>query len=191
MARSLRVSTWGGVAVALAVVLFAHPITRVVFGPKLTGAAPLLMVLAWSLPITLAYSHARWALTAAGAQTRVLISLLTGLAVMAVVGPLLSARMGAMGLAIGSIAGGMAVWIAVHVLAARHGSHPPPFSLALRPALMAGAIIGAHLLLAKGALWAAPVGLVLFAAAAPLIDRRLIGDVAKLGGSKLHRGAAA
>lgn len=189
MSCSLRVVAWGGIAVALGLTLLAEPVTRIVFGPKLAAAAPLLMVLAWTLPITLASGHARWGLTAAGAQTRVLASQLAGLITIVVLTPVLAHLMGAMGFAIGSIAGVMAVWITSHVFAALHGAQPPPFSLALKPTLLAGAIVAAHLLLAKGALWAAPAGLVAFAVLAPLIDPKLIGDVARLGGSKLHGGA--
>ncbi len=190
MSCSLRVVAWSGVAAALGLTLLAGPITRIVFGPKLVAAAPLLMVLAWTLPITLASGHARWGLTAAGAQTRVLASQVAGLITIVILSPLLSRWMGAMGFAIGSVAGVLAVWITSHVFAAWHGAHPPPFALALKPALLAGAIIADHLLLAKGALWAAPVGLVVFAVAAPLLDTKLIGDIARLGGTKLHGAAA-
>ena len=95
MRRSFRVVAWGGIAAALALTLFAAPATRIIFGPKLVQAAPLLQVLAWTLPITLLSSHSRWGLVAVSAQTRALWSHVAGLVVLVIVSLLLGLQWGA------------------------------------------------------------------------------------------------
>jgi O-antigen/teichoic acid export membrane protein len=184
MRRSFRVTSWAGVAVALAITLFAQPLTLIVFGPKLGEAAPLLALLAWTFPIGLASGHPRWGLTAIGAQTSVAGSQLVGLAVLLVACPLLGLTWGVMGVAVGSILSALAVWGASHVMAARRGAHPPPMVLASRPVLLAAALMAAQVYFAPPGWWVPAIELAAFVLAAPLLDRKLVFDLAMLGRSK-------
>ena len=46
------------------------------------------------------------------------------------------------GFALGSMVGGLSVWVASHIFAARLDTQPPPFSLAVRPVALAAAQAG-------------------------------------------------
>jgi O-antigen/teichoic acid export membrane protein len=184
LAGSLRITAWAGILAALALNLFALPLLVLAFGPKMAPSAPVLQIMAWILPVTLCSGHARWALVAAGAQSRVLLSELLGLAATLLVATLAGARIGAPGYALAALAGPIVVWMAAHRFAAAQGSSPPPFRLVARPALLAAAFIALDQTLSL-APWLAFGGLVLLAALAPLLDRRLFPDLARLGAAKL------
>jgi O-antigen/teichoic acid export membrane protein len=180
LARSCRVTAWGGIYLALALTLLAEPLMLVAMGPKLAASAPILQVLAWVLPVSLCSGHARWALAAAGAQIQVLWAQLAGLIVTIGAGLALGSIAGGVGFAFGALAGFVAVWATAHVLAVRHRCHPPPLRVVLRPALAAAAILVAAHLVQPGLLVSLGA-LVAYAAAAPLVDRRLLSDLAGLG----------
>lgn len=186
LARSLRVAAWAGVFVALGLTLLAEPVVRIIFGPKLTGAAPLLQILAWTFPITLCSGHARWSLVAVGAQTQVLQSQVAGLVAIVATSLALGHEFGSLGYAAGAIAGTIATWLASHAFAARRGNAPPPFANALRPFALGAVTVAACEGLALGP-WLSILGLAAFVAAAPLLDRRLVGDLIALGGAKRDR----
>jgi O-antigen/teichoic acid export membrane protein len=181
---SCRVTAWAGILAALAITLLAEPLMTVALGPKMAAAAPMVRVMAWMLPVVLCSGHARWSLVAAGAQLRVLWSQAAGLlatvAVALVVGP----RIGGLGFAYAALAGFCVVWIVSHIFAVRAGSTPPPFTLALRPALVAAALVVAVETLGPG-VGVSLAGLLLFAAVAPLVDRKLVADIKALGNAKL------
>ena len=187
MRRSFRVVSWGGVGIALAFTLFADLVTRLAFGPKLAEAAPILQILVWSLPLALCSGHARWGLVAAGAQTSVLWSQVAGLGALLLAAPLLGNLFGVMGYAIAAVISALCVWLTSHIFAVRREVQPPPFNLALRPAALAAAILWAWRVFWPDAPWAASAGLALFAAAAPLLDPRLIPDFILLAGAKRSR----
>ena len=186
MDRSMRITAWAGIGIATALTLFSKPIIHLILGPKLMEAAPMLEVMAWTVPVVLVSGHSRWGLAAAGAQVRVLRTQIAG-GVVTILGVLLFDRLfGVIGYAIGSLVGSIAVWALSHVFAHREGCHPPSPLIALRPALAAAAAIlvvrmfdldwrGAALILAG------------IAIASPLQDRRLIADAIALGQSKAHR----
>lgn len=183
LVRSLRVTGWGGTFVALALTVLAAPLVRLTLGPKLPEAAPLLQIMAWMIPITLWSGHARWALAAAGAQTRVLRAQVIGLTTTVVVAVGLGFGIGVTGYAVGAVAGFVAVWIASHRFAAQAGCEPPPFRLVAGPLLLAAALFAA--IEAAGLnWWQAGLALLAFPALAPLLDRRLIADTALLGAAK-------
>jgi O-antigen/teichoic acid export membrane protein len=184
LAGSCRVAAWGGVFAALALTLFAEPLMIVAMGPKLAPAAPMLQVMAWVLPVALCSGHARWALAAAGAQTRVLWAQLAGLAVTVGVALLLGPFSNGLGYAFATLAGFVTVWLVAHVLAALGGCHPPPFRLVVKPALFAAAICVAVQSLSSGP-WLSLAGLALYVIAAPLVDRKLLRDLAGLGRIRL------
>lgn len=180
LASSCRVTAWSGIFLALALTLLAEPLMLVAMGPKLAASAPILQVLAWVLPVSLCSGHARWALAAAGAQIQVLWAQLAGLFVTIGAGLAFGSIAGGVGFAFGALAGFVAVWTTAHVLAAWHRCHPPPLHVVLRPALAAAAILAAAHLVQPGLL-VSLAALVAYAAAAPLVDRRLLSDLAGLG----------
>lgn len=190
MSRSFRVVTWGGAFAGLTFTVLAQPVVNLAFGAKLAEAAPMLKVMIWSLPIALCSGHARWGLTAAGAQTRVLWSQLSGLAAILILSPVLGHLMGGMGFAIASVAGPLVVWLVSHVFAVRYDTRPPPLAIALLPAGLAGLLIAACEIFDPG-LWPRIAAIAAFAAAGPILDRRLIPDLSLLGRAKLDGGDAA
>jgi O-antigen/teichoic acid export membrane protein len=179
LAASCRVVAWGGTLVALALTLLAPPLAVLVFGARFEPSAPMLMVLAWLFPIALMSGHARWSLTAAGLQSRVVVSQLAGSAVLAVIGVPSVWWLGGRGAALASLAAGIAVWFVAHTFAVRNGTRLPRLRIALGPTAIAVLIIGVtHLVGLNG--WSAAVGVPLFAAVA-LLDPKLRPDLARLG----------
>ena len=182
LAASFRVVAWGGTLLALILTLLAHPLSVLVFGPRFEQSAPMLMILAWLLPITLLSGHARWFLTAAGRQSRVVVAQLAGSATIAVVGAPAVWLLGGRGAALASVAAALAVWLAAHAFAAGTGARLPALGIALGPGALAALIIGgAHLLGLDR--WSGAVGVPLFAAGA-LLDRKLRPDLVRLGDAR-------
>lgn len=180
---SFRVVSWGGVFCALAVTLFAEEITRIAFGVKLAEAAPHLAVLIWTLPVVLWSGHARYGLTALGEQRKVFIAHVVGLVVLASACVGLGRLLGPIGYAYGAAAGPLAIWVVAHIYAARAGNMPPPFQIAARPTAVAVLVLLASWKFELGYLGEV-AGLVLFAAAGPILDPRLIGAIGHLGRAK-------
>ena len=181
---SCRLTAWGGMLGALALTLFAEPLIIFAMGEKMAPAAPMLRIMAWMLPVSLCSGHARAALVAAGAQKRVLWSQLTALAVTVAFALLLGPRHQGVGYAYAALDGFVAVWVAMHLHAERINASPPSFLLVLKPVLLATVIVAAHEWAWPGP-WTALAGVALFAAAAPLLDRRLGRDIRALGNAKL------
>jgi O-antigen/teichoic acid export membrane protein len=185
LAGSMRITAWAGVLAALALNLFALPLPVLAFGPRMAPSAPMLQIMAWILPVVLCSGHARWALVAAGAQTRVLWSELLGLAATLLVAVSAGKALGAPGYALAALVGPVVVWVAADRFAAGQGSSPPRFRVAARPALLAATFVALDRWLSL-APWQSIGGLVLLAALAPLLDRRLLPDLARVGAAKLR-----
>lgn len=188
LTRSLRVTAWGGVLVAVTLCLFALPLIRLTLGPKLLEAAPILQVMVWLIPIMLWSGHCRWALAAAGAQRLVLVSQVIGLGgtVAACVG--IGHFHGSLGYAYGLIVGALAVWAVSHRFARSQGCEPPSPYIIVRPLGLAIAMIFLAHYYAAG-FWQSVIAVVMFVMLAPLVDRALLSDFALLGATK-HRGQA-
>ena len=184
MRASFRATAWFSIGGALALTLVAAPLLSLIFGTRFEVAAPALAVLGWVIPITFLSGHARWSLVVAGAHGRVLAAQLGGLAAVVLSGIPLIATMGERGAAAAAVVGSIAVWALSHHFAARVSGPPPRFSLAMRPlvlAVIAGGLAGAldfHVLLR------AAVGVSLYAALAPLVDRALVADLVLLAHAK-------
>lgn len=183
--QSLRVTAWGGAFLALTLTVFASPLVRITLGPKLVDAAPILQVLAWTIPVALWSGHARWALAATGAQTKVLLSQIVGLG--ATIGSCLALGhvMGGIGYAAGSLLGAMMVWVVSHHFARSEHCSPPPFHITFRPLGLAAAIVVLAHMNALG-FWQSVLAVAAFAIFAPLLDRSLLRDIALLGAAKHH-----
>ncbi|HZI83296.1 MAG TPA: oligosaccharide flippase family protein [Casimicrobiaceae bacterium] len=188
LSQSCRVAAWGGVFVALALTLFAGPFIVMVMGPRLEPSAPILRVMAWVLPVALCSGHARWTLTAVGAQSRVLWAQLAGLGAVVTVALLLGPVFEAVAYALAAVAGALTLWILAHFFAARAGLHPPPFTLLLKPAALGAALLLGVRLTGAGP-WLSVAGLGLYVLAAPVIDRSLVRDIAAFGRTARAAGA--
>ena len=68
ISSSIRLVSWGGVALALPLALYSSQIAALVFGPKFSSAGPALAILVWALPLRMVSGHSRWSLIAAGQQ---------------------------------------------------------------------------------------------------------------------------
>jgi len=162
----------------------------VAMGSKLAPAAPMLRVLAWALPLSICSGHAYWTLAAAGAQKQLLLAQLAGLSAVVGVGLLLGPFADGLGYPFAALAGFAMVWVAAHVAAARRGLHPPPLHHVVKPALLALAV-GTLVEALEAGPWLSLVGLVLYVALAPLVDRKLLRDLFGLGRSVDEAGAPA
>ena len=189
LARSCRVAAWGGVFLALALTLFAEPLMVLAMGAKLAPAAPMLRIMAWILPVSLCSGHAYWALAAVGAQTRLLWVQIAGLGAVVAVGSLLGEMLAGLGYALASLASAIVLWVLAHLFAARRGLHPPPFRRVLMPGALAAIVLVVAQLTESGS-WSSLAWLAVYAAVAPLLDRRLLRDFSALGRSRLGPGSA-
>jgi O-antigen/teichoic acid export membrane protein len=104
------------------------------------------------------------------------------LAAVVTVGLLLRHVPDGQGYAIASLASAVTLWLVAHVFAQRNGLHPPPFLLALKPAVLAAAVLVGARLTDSGP-WLSLAWLAAYAAAAPLADRKLLRDLSALGRS--------
>jgi O-antigen/teichoic acid export membrane protein len=190
LAASFRVAAWGGTFVALALTVLAEPLCVLVFGSRFGPAAPMLMILAWVLPIALLSGHARWSLVAAGTQSRVVYAQLSGSLALIVPGIPLVLALGGRGAALAAVAASVAVWLVSHTLAVHAAAPMPAFAMALAPGALAALIIGAIHVLGRHD-WSNGVGVLGFALLAPLVDRRLLPAVTRLGVVRLDRSAVA
>jgi O-antigen/teichoic acid export membrane protein len=66
--RSVGLTAWGGVLVALVVTLLAGKLLGLAFGPRYAGAATPLTVLVWMIPVALLSGHYRYLLIAGNRQ---------------------------------------------------------------------------------------------------------------------------
>ncbi len=188
LATSFRVVAWGGILVGLALTVLAEPLCRLGFGGRFEQSGSILKIMAWVLPLTLLSGHARWSLVAAGRQSRVVYAQIAGSVAIATLGIPLVLVLGGRGAAVVSIAAAVSVWGAAHGLALRNGVGLPPFASALVPGGLAVAVIGGTHLLSLDHWWAG-LGIVVYAAAAPLLDRKLLPELGRLGALKLDRAA--
>ena len=182
LARSCRVAAWAGIFLALCLTLLAEPLVVLAMGSKLASAAPMLRIMAWVLPVSLCSGHALAALASIGAQARLLWTQIAGLATVVTVGLLLRDVPEGHGYAIAFVSSAVALWLVAHLFAQRQGLHPPPFRLALKPVLVAAAVLIAARVTDSGP-WLSLGWLAAYAAAAPLADRKLLRDVSALGRS--------
>ena len=180
LGASFRVVAWGGTFVALALTLLAEPISVFAFGGRFDQSASLLMVMAWVLPITLLSGHARWSMVAVGSQARVVYAQVAGSIAMVVFGVPLVLLVGGRGAAVASVAAAVAVWLASHAFAVQIGRRLPAFGAAVAPGALALVVMGGIHVLGL-VQWSAGLGALLFAAVAPLVDRKLWPDLIRLG----------
>lgn len=176
---SFRIAAWGGIGLALALTLAAEPLLALFFGSKFAAAAPAFRVLAWTFPVTLLSGHARWLLVAARRAQDMLVTQLAGGIAIVIIGPLLISSFGMVGAGAAILLACFATWAAAQALVTfrvRAVSVAP----CVAPALVAAAIVLAAQYLAADPWLACAVGIIVFAALAPVVDRALTRDLKRM-----------
>jgi O-antigen/teichoic acid export membrane protein len=103
--RSVRLTAFATLPFAIGVTIFAGPIVRLVFGPAYAGAAPVLQILAWTLPLSVAGGHFRHTLIAMKELRLDLAAVAAGAVTTVVLNVVLTARFGLIGGAVAMVAG--------------------------------------------------------------------------------------
>lgn len=169
---SVRLTAWGGIALALGLALAADSLLPLLFGPPFIEAAVPFSIIVWTFPLTLVSGHARWLLVASNRSGEMLLSQVAGVIAALATSIALILPMGTTGAAIGMTAAALAVWIASQVLAARKGT-PVPWRPCILPMLTAAAIIVAAGWWQADPWLEAAAGVAVLAAIALLLDRPL------------------
>jgi len=184
---SFRFSMWGSSLLALGLTVVASPLCALVFGAEFAAAGPALAVMVWSLPLTLASGHPRWALIAVGKQRYVLAAQITGALATAAVGFAIIPTLGALGAALTNVSASVVVWLVAQHYAKRFVGPVPFLGAAIKPALGVAAGLGVAQLIDNP--WVAgPVGGVAMVAAALVLERKLVDDLKRLAGTRKGAG---
>ena len=176
---SFRGVAWAGIGLALGMTIAASPLLALLFGERFQAAAPAFSILIWTFPVTLLSGHARWLLVAARRSHDMLTAQLAGAATVAVLGWVLIANFGAVGAAIVMLASCIAIWAAAQVFVTRHVG-VAPFTPCLLPTALAAALIVAARYLTLNPWAEAVLAVAVFFALAPLLDRALPADLARI-----------
>lgn len=177
---SFRVTAWFGIAIALAVSLFAKWISIVFFGESFVEAALPMSILVWSLPLTLLNGHARWALIAKEKQRYVFYAQLAGTITTIVIGLLLIPQYGPLGGAVAMVFCSGTVWLVAHVYAIKKVSPIPSIDIVWRPVCLAMLILLLVNRIGDESIMLSILGITVFVLLAPILDKTLIKDIHKL-----------
>jgi O-antigen/teichoic acid export membrane protein len=184
---SFRVTAWIGIAIALAVTLFAKWISIVIFGEGFVEAALPMSVLVWSLPLTLLNGHARWALIAKGKQRYVLYAQLSGTIATIIIGLALIPQYGPLGGAVAMVFCSGMVWLVAHFYAINKVAPIPSIDIVWRPICLAILILLLINQFGDESVILSIVGIVIFIFLAPILDKLLINDIQELSKIKNDR----
>ena len=186
---SVRLTAWGGIALALTLSIAAPRLLPLMFGAPFAKAAVPFAIIVWTFPLTLVSGHARWLLVASQRSGEMLLAQFAGVAAALVASLALIPVHGATGAAVGMSAAALAVWIASQWLAASKGT-PVPWRPTLLPMICAAAVGMAALLVEADAFIEAAAGAALFAGAALLFDPRLRATLHALRQGRLEEEAS-
>jgi len=176
---SFRIAAWGGIGLALGLTLAAEPLLALLFGEKFKAAAPAFQVLVWTFPVTLLSGHARWILVAARRAHDMLAAQIAGCIAALGLGPLLIAHFGTVGAGATMLLACLVIWAAAQVLVGLR-VRVAPAAPCIVPALLAAAILFGAPRLGIEPWLACALGLIVFAALAPLVDRSLLRDLQRV-----------
>ena len=117
--HSVALTALATVPFALGATIFAAPVVRLVFGPAYAGAAPVLRIIAWTIPISVFAGHFRHTLISLR-ETRVdAVAVAVGAATTVALNVALTGRFGLAGGAIAMVAGEAALAVTAIVFVAR------------------------------------------------------------------------
>ena len=97
--RSLALSAWGGILVALILTALSSELLTLAYGEQFSGSGPVFGVLVWTLPAALLSGHYRYTLIAYGQQRWLLCATTLSAAVSVLLGFVLIPRFAALGAA--------------------------------------------------------------------------------------------
>jgi O-antigen/teichoic acid export membrane protein len=117
--RSVRFTALATLPFAIAATLLAGPIVAIVFGPAYAGAAPVLRILAWTIPISVLGGHFRHTLISLKETRLDLIAVAAGAVTTVLLNVVLTARFGLAGGAIAMVVGETVLTAAAIVIVAR------------------------------------------------------------------------
>jgi O-antigen/teichoic acid export membrane protein len=117
--RSSRLTAMGTIPFALVATLLAAPIVQLVFGTAYAGAAPVLKILAWTIPISVLGGHFRHTLISLKHTRLDAIAVAAGAATTVALNLLLTARYGLSGGAAAMVAGETVLTLSAMVLVTR------------------------------------------------------------------------
>lgn len=176
---SFRIAAWGGIGVAMALTLAAEPLLTILFGERFSASVPAFNVLVWTFPVTLLSGHARWTLVAARRARDMLVAQLAGGVVAIVAGPLLIGRYGVVGAAATMAIACVAIWAAAQAFVTVR-VRAAPLAPCLRPVALAAAILVLARSIDANPWVACAAGVIAYGVLAPLVDRALSGDFARI-----------
>jgi O-antigen/teichoic acid export membrane protein len=112
--RSVRITSWAGLAVGLVGTLGAETILRTAFGAPFADARPALQAVVWVIPVAWLSGHIRYSLIAAGHPRRDYVAAIAGTVATVTLTWLLVPWFGSLGAALGLLGGmlanGLAAW---------------------------------------------------------------------------------
>ena len=117
--RSLRFTALATLAFAILATLLAGPIVQIAFGPAYAGAAPVLRILAWTIPISVLGGHFRHTLISLKETRLDLIAVAAGAVTTVLLNIVLTARFGLAGGAIAMVLGETVLTAAAMAIVAR------------------------------------------------------------------------
>jgi len=103
--RSVRFTALATLPFAIVMTLFAEAIVRIVFGPEYAGAAPVLQILVWTIPLSVLGGHFRHTLIALKEMREDLAAVAAGAVTTVVLNLVLTAQFGLAGGAVAMVAG--------------------------------------------------------------------------------------
>ena len=177
---SFTITSWAGIGAALAVTLFAEPISTFIYGDKFTATALPVSILIWVLPVTLLSGHARWTLIASHHQRYALYAQLAGTITILTVSMLLINDYGATGASIAMLACAVTVWVVQYYFVTKLIGSMPFIGSILKPSLMALSCIIATKLYGSQISFMPAWMFILYIGSARLLESNLLTDARSL-----------
>ena len=117
--RSVRLTALATLPFAIGVTIVAEPLVRLVFGPEYDGAAPVVQILVWTIPLSVLGGHFRHTLIALKEMRKDLAAVAAGAATTVALNIALTAQFGLAGGAVAMVAGEAVLTTFAIVLVAR------------------------------------------------------------------------
>lgn len=150
MARSMRLTLWGGIFVAVCTTALAETLIRLAYGEAFVAGGALLGLLIWTIPLSIVSGHYRSVLIGFDRQRGLLLCTGGSAAVSGAVTVLLAPELGAKGAVVGLLAGN-AVLAATTALAVHRGVvRTTSWMAASLPAVVGLAVAGVVLWAMRG-----------------------------------------
>ena len=176
---SVRVTSWGGIGLALVLTLISEPLLRLLFGPGFEKAALPFSLLVWTFPLTMISGHARWILVADKRGSDALVAQVSGVLTSVPAAMLLVGPFGTAGAAAAMSLACAVVW-AVSQYYTHIRGHDVPVLPALPAIAMAALVIAATHMLDLDPWTAGAAGIIVFGIAALLFDHHIISEIRQL-----------